>query len=57
MTLEELAKTFKKHHEDLIEYEKEMLEKHPEMIRNEFCLANALRFICEEIILLKSKVK
>lgn len=50
MTIEELSEIFKKHHDEFVQREKELIEKFPDVIKSDFSIAEALHFICEEII-------
>ncbi len=55
-TIEQLEKTFKKHAEDYIEYEKKRCEGTSVYIEN-FNISEALYVICKEINQLKREIK
>jgi hypothetical protein len=56
-SLEELKKTFEIHHESYNDQRDDFFKDHPEMKPNDddFSIAEALAFICQEIISLKEK--
>jgi hypothetical protein len=56
-SLEELKKTFESHHESFADQRETFFKDHPEITPNDddFSIAEALAFICQEIISLKEK--
>jgi hypothetical protein len=56
-SLEELKKTFENHHESFTDQRVTFFKDHPEITPNEddFSIAEALAFICKEIIFLQEK--